>query len=229
MANNIAFVRHTRSCNGHSRLVVLAAVIAALCVLLTAARASAQIKQPGAHPNYSVELEPHFLVWWQPNGWGNGYYDHGTGFGPGMRVNIPFLDNGPISSINNNMAIGFGVDWGHFGGHCGWWGARGAYDPRWYNDCTTNEFWFPVVLQWNFFITKKFSAFGEPGFAIRHTRWNNAWCYNAGPNQYYNCTETDTGPDFYFAVGGRVHISETVAFTFRIGWPYLSLGFSFFL
>ncbi|MEI9948895.1 MAG: hypothetical protein WDO74_07900 [Pseudomonadota bacterium] len=81
-----------------------------LGVLSLPALASAQIKQPGAHAHYSAELEPHLVVQWDE------YAPcANAGFGPGFRATIPFLDNGPIPKINNNMGISFGLDWAHSG------------------------------------------------------------------------------------------------------------------
>ena len=86
-------------------------VLPFLLTLVVAPLASAQIKRPGAHPKYSFELEPHLVLdWGNHDGPGN---DEGIGLG--LRATIPFLDNGPISKINNNMGIGFGLDWAHNG------------------------------------------------------------------------------------------------------------------
>src|SRR5688572_13062301 len=78
---------------------------AALLLVCGAGTASAQsvIKQPGNHPNYSVEIEPHIALQWT-----NRFGDN-EGIGPGARFNIPFMHNGPIKSINNNMGISFGL------------------------------------------------------------------------------------------------------------------------
>ena len=64
----------------------------ALALLSAPAMASAQIKQPGAHQRYSVELEPHLVVQWSES-------CASDGFGPGFRATIPFLDNGPIPNF----------------------------------------------------------------------------------------------------------------------------------
>jgi hypothetical protein len=87
----------------HCHLTTLAAGSVALLAALTAvdARAAGIIKNPGDHPKYAVELEPHGLLDWDNYWWG------GTGYGLGMHAVIPFLDNGPVSTINNNMGIGF--------------------------------------------------------------------------------------------------------------------------
>jgi hypothetical protein len=109
---------------------------------------------------YSAEVEPHLQLQWAQTRWND------EGFGPGVRINIPFLDNGPIQKINNNMAIGFGFDWTIFDDQGGWCYARNAPGDAYDYDCDASAFWFPVVLQWNFFLTDIISVFGEPG--VRH-------------------------------------------------------------
>ena len=198
--------------------LVLCGTAVAVAVWMAPSVAEAQIKSPGASPNgYSVEVEPHLLFQWDMHyaGWAS----H-SGWGPGLRVAIPLMENGPINKINNNFAIGFGFDWAHDSTNCwGWWNnARYAGGK-----CTANDFWFPVVLQWNFFIHKKFSAFGEPGLAIRHSTWSNSGYYNGVPGEYKS---SDTSLEPVFAGGGRVHFTDKVAFAFRLGWPYASLGVS---
>ena len=227
MMNHRGTFTATRGATWRVGLVVCAA--AACATMFVAREAEAQIKQPGAHAKYSVELEPHAAIWWQDSG--DAYWSNNSGWGLGLRASIPLVDNGFVSSINNNVTLGFGLDWGHFSHKCYWGWNRN--DPRYYgnNDCTANTLWFPVVMQWNFFITKAFSVFGEPGLAIRHSWWNwngGAWC---GPaNNPYSCdwSDSNTGLEPVFFVGGRVG-NEKVSFTFRLGWPYASLGASFFL
>ncbi len=206
-----------------SRLTVLAGIAAASCIVLSATEADAQIKQPGAHGRYSVELEPHALLWWGSHGhdyWGGG--DEGLGLG--LRATIPIVENGFIKTINNSVGIGFGLDWGHWGDKC-YWNRR---DPNYYGDCSVNEYHLPVVMQWNFYITRVFSVFGEPGLAIRHTRWNwpSTWCGGATPLTDCDASDTDVEPVFF--AGGRLG-NENVSFTFRIGYPYASAGVSIFL
>lgn len=208
-----------------SRLAVLAGLAAASCIFLSAGEADAQIKQPGAHGRYSVELEPHALLWWGAHG--NDYWHDGdNGLGLGLRATIPIVENGFIKSINNSVGIGFGLDWGHWGGRCGYWYRN---DPRYAGDCSINQFDVPVVMQWNFYITRVFSVFGEPGLAIRHTRWNwpGGWC--GGNNNPYVCDWHDSSTDLepIFFAGGRLG-NENVSFTFRLGWPYASAGVSIF-
>ena len=64
-----------------------------------------QVKQPGAHPIYAVELEPHLLVQHSHD-----WHGDDEGIGIGIRASIPIIDNGPIRTINNSLAIGFGLE-----------------------------------------------------------------------------------------------------------------------
>jgi hypothetical protein len=179
------------------------AIIAALALgCPTAALAdSSTIKRPGAHPHYVFELEPHFLLGFvDPPGVGTG-----TGYGPGFRGTIEILDNGPIQKINNTMGIGFGVDWVHYnqGGRCG--------DDPFCDDTAVDHYYFPLVLQWNFWLSQNWSVFGEPGVAFR-----------ASPD-----TE-DKFDTFVIAGGARLHFGDHVALTLRAGLPTISAGVSFF-
>lgn len=204
------------------------AVLAAALVMLLSASASAQIKEPGNHPDYSVELEPHALFEWVYGpAWG------GEGFGLGARATIPIIQDGPIKTINNSMGIGFGLDWVHYSSACwnyyGWgryWGPRGY--PGGY-DCSANSLLFPVVMQWNFWLTKVISVFGEPGFGIEHY-WASAYAPGAcGPYGLCPYTYSDTYFRFIFQGGARFMFGDVVGLTVRVGVPYLSVGASFLL
>jgi hypothetical protein len=192
---------------------------------LTAAPAHAAgiIKNPGDHPAYSVELEPHGLLAWDNYWWG------GTGLGLGMHAVIPFVDNGPVSTINNNMGIGFGLDWAHFSDNgCGWTYGRfqRGFGPG-YCDVSGNTLLFPVYVQWNFFFTKVVSVFGEAGFGIHHD-----WASYAPPGGCplgYNCTSSYTGVSPYFEGGGRFLFGDTVGLLVRIGYPFMTVGVSILL
>ena len=195
------------------------ATFAALLVGLFAAPAHAQIKQPGAHPRYVVEIEPHFLVQWSYTDWNS------DGIGVGGRVSIPIIDNGPVTTINNNFAIGVGFDWAHFDNNCGRFNGipgrpNGAYD------CSGNHFWFPVVAQWNFYFTKVVGAFAELGFAIQHAN-NEAVCAPGTVTCTYSDTYTSVRP--VFLVGPRFILADSFAIVLRIGIPYLTIGGSFLL
>jgi hypothetical protein len=190
---------------------------AALCLLavcLSQGEARADtliIKNPGDHPRYVFEAEPHLVLGLiDPPG-----YASGTGFGLGFRGSIPLVRNGFVSSINDSVAIGFGIDFAHYG--------RGDYcvngGPL--TECGNrvrangfNEFYLPVVLQWNFFLSRNWSVFGEPGVGLNYHAWN-------GPHAL------DIDPVFF--VGGRYHFSDKVTLTLRIGYPAFSVGCSFLL
>jgi len=190
-----------------------------LGLLSVPALASAQIKQPGAHPNYSVELEPHLIVQWNES-------CANDGFGPGFRATIPFLKNGPIPRINNNMGIGFGLDWAHssIGSRCRDYYRNGVY----YGDGYKADVWqIPVVVQWNFFLVPKISVFGEAGLVLQYRRYDGN--FNCGMGNICDGVGSDTGAAPSFAAGGRFLVSDSVGFLLRLGYPYLSAGVSILL
>jgi hypothetical protein len=176
-----------------------------------AAQAQSIIKNPGDHPDYKVELEPHLAL-----GWGHLY--HGSGFGLGGRVGINIVDNGFVKTINNSVAISFGLDWIRYS-DCYY------YDRRWGYGCGASYFVFPVTMQWNFWLTPKWSVFGEPGLYFYHGVYDDDWCDR---NRFAGCGyPTRDGVDFAFFAGGRFHFNETVALTMRLGYPTSSIGVSF--
>lgn len=197
------------------RFTALLAAAALLVSFVTHADdAAAQIKQPGRHLTYSVELEPHLLVQYDRT-WGA----RGSGLGPGLRVGIPLLQNGPITTINNSLALGFGLDWARFAA------CDGQPDSA---DCSVNQIWAPVVAQWNFWFTPVISAFGELGAAISHRTLD----YSKGCP--YLTTEQCQVRDLQLFepvlfVGSRFSFSRNVGLLLRIGTPYLSIGADFTL
>lgn len=201
------------------RLRAALAIAALAGAALFARPASAQIKEPGAHPKYFVELEPHFALQWAYTVWDT------TGIGVGFRASIPVLQNGPISTINNNLAVGFGFDWAHIGdaGCAVNFGFRNA-PAGW--KCSGNQLWFPLVAQWNFFFTPVVSAFGELGLAIRHLNYETS-CSDPLLGCRFSDSTTDVTPAF--GVGPRFNFSDAFAVTLRLGIPYLTVGASFLL
>jgi hypothetical protein len=97
------------------------------------------IKNPGDHPSYTFEAEPHGLV-----GLGGPFKDKGH-FGGGFRGTIVLVDDGFIRSINDSIGITFGGD-------------------MFFGKETT--LFLPVAMQWNFWLTTHWSVFGEPGVAL---------------------------------------------------------------
>lgn len=194
------------------------AVTAAALVTTTA---HAQIKEPGAHPKYTLELEPHFVVQWA-------YADDWTksdGIGVGGRVSIPVMENGPITTINNSLAVGVGLDWAHFGDNC--YAYFRVPAPPGYS-CTANHFWIPAVAQWNFWFTPLVSVFAEVGFAIQHAS-SDIGCAPGAPYADICGTDSYTRVHPVFLVGPRFTLSNMFAITLRLGIPYLSIGGSFYL
>lgn len=180
--------------------------------------AHAQIKDPGAHPKYTLELEPHFLVQWSYTDWNNS-----DGIGVGGRVSIPVMDNGPITTINNSLAVGIGFDWAHFDDDC--YADFRVPTPAGYS-CTANHFWVPAVAQWNFWFTPVVSAFAEVGFAIHHANLDVGCPPLGGP---YCMSDSYTRVRPVFLIGPRFTLTNTFAITLRLGIPYLSIGGSFYL
>jgi hypothetical protein len=204
-----------------SRAKVLLALCLAALILLSlpqTARAQSVIKQPGNHPDYSFELEPHLAFQWADR------LGNDSGFGPGLRANIPFVHNGPISSINNNMGITFGADLTFGDGGYGWcYGFNPQNNGR---SCSVVEFWLPVAMQWNFFLTKVISVFGEPGLAIVHRSWTRQNVCAGGP---CDVSYSQNNLEFIFGAGARFMFSDRVGATVRLGFPMLTAGINILL
>jgi len=207
------------------KALLFCCVLACTALVTKGARAEESIiRRPGDHPNYGVEIEPHLLAAFLLT-----HAGAGDGYGLGGRFSIPLMKNGFISSINNNVAIGFGLDWAHFSG-CYYAYYAGPYGY----DCPSfNTFVIPVVMQWNFFLSTHWSVFGEPGLAIEYATYGDCPGYFVDPNgvrRNYPCgaapSHTTVDP-FVLFIGGRFHFSESASLTMRVGWPYFSIGVSF--
>lgn len=202
----------------HTLLAVLAAsFVGAVTTTASDANAETIIKNPGDHPDYSVELEPHGLL-----GWGGRWA--GAGWGAGVRATIPIVDNGFIPKLNNSVGISFGLDWVNYSGcyYNGYYGGRNYYR---YGCGGANYFLFPVAMQWNFWLTTKWSVFAEPGLHIYHGIYDDYACVDPA----FCSRPTRTSVDFAFYAGGRFHFSDKVSLTMRVGYPTVSVGVSFFL
>ncbi|MBV9947537.1 MAG: hypothetical protein JOZ69_11855 [Myxococcales bacterium] len=181
------------------------AVIAGTLAIAPPARADDTIKRPGDHPMYPVEIEPHALF-----GWG-GVYGGSGGYGIGARFAIPVVRNGFIPNINNSVAVSFGIDWVH-------------YDFCWFRgNCSANYFDLPATMQWNFFVARRWSVFGEPGFMLFFSSFGDCPPGTVCPNR-----PAATGVQPAFFLGGRFHLSDNAALTMRVGYPTFSIGVSFF-
>jgi hypothetical protein len=180
-----------------ARLAAAGAFAAVVCVGAHAHADTSVISRPGYHPRYFFEAEPHLAAnFFKPGP------EESDGFGPGFRGTFNLADRAFIKGINNSVGIGVGADFLFLGKHC----KLGA-------GCNTyTEVIFPAVMQWNFWLTKSWSVFGEPGFAFR-----------------LRSHQDDKFEPFVFYAGGRYHFSDRIALTMRVGWPTFSVGASFFL
>jgi hypothetical protein len=193
-----------------THLVALACLVAG--VLLGSA-GSAEAQRRGArHPYYGVELEPHLVWQWTGDEW-----SREDGIGVGLRASIPVIEDGPLISFSNNLAVTFGLDWAHFDDEC-----RTA--GRW-NDCDEDDFWVPLAVQWNFFITDVISLFPELGLGFRNAVWSNDYFCDRDDD----CDDSDLEVHLVFYLGARFRVGDRIALTMRLGTPSLLFGVSFFL
>ncbi|MBX3187120.1 MAG: hypothetical protein KF819_08900 [Labilithrix sp.] len=166
------------------RFLSAASLAFAIALGATTAQAQSIIKNPGDHPMYRFEAEPHGLV-----GYAGPFEPKRFEGGAGFRGTVVIVDNGFVKSINNSVGIGFGADF---------FFRRG-------------QIYFPVVMQWNFWLSPHWSVFGEPGIGF---------AYRGDRDRIFHPTGYG---------GGRYHFNDRVALTLRAGYPAISVGVSFFL
>ncbi len=164
------------------------------------------IRQPGEHPDYHFDIEPHGVLGWGAYDWN--YYGV-FGFGGGVRISMPVCKNCFIPKINNNVAISFGADFVFYP-----FVPDGAAVPTYVM--------LPVAMQWNFFVSKKWSVGPEVGFTPSFgVFYDYGQC--AGP-----CHNWAIWPSFWAV--GRYHFNDRVALTMRVGYPeFFNIGVSFWL
>ena len=190
----------------------------ALCLKPHTAVAQSTISRPGARFQYGFEAEPHVLFGpFGPPGTGRTR----DGVGLGFRGTVELAPQGFIAKINDSVGLGFGLDWLHYEydrafGECTAWRAG----PNGTRVCVEVDggrqrdvLVFPLVMQWNFWLTRKWSVFAEPGLFL-FAADGSGERFGIRPLALY--------------VGGRYHFSDAVALTARLGYPSLSLGVSFF-
>lgn len=204
------------------RLLAAALSFVALTIGWTeVGEAQMTIKRPGDRPDYKVELEPHLLLTpFEPLG-GPGA---GNGLGAGMRATIDIAPDGFIKRLNDSVGIGFGLDGIHYGGNADYRGVCTRFEngPAGTRICTeVDRYGAPsdyvfgsVVMQWNFWLHRKWSVFGEPGLSLYLGDVGRDGVFGVSPALF---------------VGGRFHFTENVTLTMRLGYPAFSLGVSFLL
>lgn len=158
-----------------------------------AACAALAVTRPAAADQMVIKFpgeHPRYVFEAEPHGLLAPYADFFPGVG--FRGTVRILHNGFIPSINNSIGIGFGADW------------------------VDKGVWFPVVMQWNFWLSRNWSVFGEPGIALRAGH---------GLEGKHNDHLGVLG----LWAGGRYHFNDRISLTLRIGRPTFSVGVSFFL
>jgi hypothetical protein len=186
-------------------------------LLMAAGSAHAQstIREPGHRPHYTFELEPHVIAtpFDPPDALTNG------GYGFGVRGTIELAPDGFIPKLNDSVGLGFGLDWVHYDlepyrGGCARFEPTAGGVPVCVDaggGGSASYLYVPLVMQWNFWLHPRWSVFGEPGFALSHQSGGSL----------------ALSPDL--SLGGRFHVSDSVALTLRLGYPAASFGVSFLL
>ena len=190
--------------------VIVSALLALVPLVPSRARADDTIRRPDDHPHYIAEIEPH-AVFRDDNYFANG-------IGPGIRVSFPIVDPGFIKGINDTIAIGTGLD-AIFLNDCYYRNETG---------CGETLFSIPVVMQWNFYVTRHISVFAEPGVELYFYNFNG--CPADAPCNGYS--HTHFAP-FILSGGMRYHFNDKIAITPRVGVDnfgafMVSFGVSFF-
>jgi hypothetical protein len=171
---------------------------------------AAQARDTGQHPYYGVELEPH--AEWQ---WSGDEWSWENGFGFGARASIPLLEDGPVQSLNNSLAVTFGFDWAYFANDC----SIGGMEV----DCHESDIWIPIAAQWNFFVSERFSLFPEFGVGFRTATRSTNYCAAS------ECDDSSLEVHAVLWFGARFLVTDRVAVVLRLGTPSLTLGASFLL
>jgi hypothetical protein len=183
------------------RTSIVSAILAAgLGLGAREARAESLIKQPGNHIKYKAELEPHLDLAFLR------WYGAGPkGFGGGKAVGNPEFGAGFRASI----PVGGPLFIPKINDSIAiTFGVDLTGCPSYCADHVI--FRAPVGVQWNFWFTRELSAFADLGGIVG----GSAGGFRA---------------DFFAMVGGRYLFSDKTSVTLRIGYPFVSLGVSFFV
>ncbi len=156
--------------------------IAGMLAPKNAAADEGDIKHPGQHISYIFELEPEAIF----------VFNRPIGDGPGLGVrgSINIANNAFIPSINDSVALTFGID-----------------KDRLRNSNTLN---FPIALQWNFWLSKHWSVMGEPGVFIQSDDKTRAYFQVwGGARLHFND---------YIALTWRVSLPNVPAFSMGVSF-----------
>ena len=109
-----------------------------------------------------------------------------VGVGAGITGTFNIAPEGFINRLNDSVGISVGADWT----------GSGTYH-------------LSGAMQWNFWLSQRFSVFGAPGVGVRFS---------------------DGNADFWpaFGAGGRLHFGPNLALTVRAGFPVSAIGISLF-
>lgn len=184
-------------------LSALTGTVVAASALLLSQEASAQliIKNPSDHPDFRAELEPHGVLvpWGDSFGYSNRYGYNRYAFAGGIGFRATIKVADPVIPRLNNT---IGVTFGLDFTNCSYC----------YYGQEQFSFWTPVGAQWTFFLTRKWSVFADVG----------AVAFSDG---FYRNLFFEP----MFEVGGRWHFRDKITLTMRLGFPFITVGVSFFI
>jgi hypothetical protein len=202
---------------GRRALTFVATLSVALLGIASTAAAEGDVASGAAPASHRFEIEPHVALGTAPPGFGIG-----SGIGAGLRASVAILPNGILPSVNDSLAIGVGLDYVRYHGK---WSLNGFHDrclqfqtgpdgTQICTDITSNGgdytyLYVPIVVQWNFWLSGRFSVFVEPGVDV----------YHLGDHGFGVVPALD--------LGGRWHLSKHTALTLRLGYPTVAIGLSF--
>ena len=116
------------------------------------------------------------------------FNENEVGVGAGFAGTFNVANEGFIKRLNDSVGVGFGADW------------------------TGNNNWnLSANMQWNFWLSDKWSVFGAPGVGLHFHKGDNVDIWPA------------------FGAGGRYHFTPNFALTMRVGYPVSAVGLSFLL
>lgn len=184
-------------------LKALSGTLLAASALLVANEANAQliIKNPSDHADFRAELEPHGIIvpWGDSFGYGRGKYAY-TRYG--FEGGAGFRATIKVADpVIPRLNNTIGVTFGIDFTNC----------PYCYRG-QEFSFWTPIGAQWTFFLTRKWSVFADVGIVpFSDGFYQNLW----------------VNP--MFEIGGRYHFRDKITLTMRLGFPFISVGVSFFI